>query len=157
MRRSVRAWVVAAALIVAWAVLGYFFDTSPHLGWLPKGVLTASVVAPAAWIAIYTAQGLAGAGKWWRSDLGVNLVWMMVAVLFGDGMIAWAQFFNHGLLDTPTQAWLYLGGKLAQIVIITWRSVIWVRNYRQEPPLLARVRELEAEVARLRERPGGTT
>jgi hypothetical protein len=71
-------------------------------------------------------------------------------------MIAWAQFFNHGLINTPLQAWCYIGGVLAGVAIITWRSVIWLRAFRAEPPLLARIRELEAVVAEYRKRYGET-
>lgn len=152
MRRPVRAWTLGPALLAAWVVLGYFFDTSAHLGWLPKWALIASVAAPLAWIVLYTVQGLRGHGKWWKSDVGTNLVWLELAVVFTNGMIAWAQFFNHGLLNTPLQAWCYIGGVLAGVGIIAWRSVIWLRGYRREPPLLARVRELEAERDVLRER-----
>jgi hypothetical protein len=150
MKRPARAWIVAAVLLAAWVAAGFFFDTSPHLGWLPKWALTASVLAPLAWIAIYTIQGLAGHGKWWQSDLGTNMVWLELAVIFTNGMIGWAAFFNHGELNTPIQAWCYIGGILAGIAVITWRSVIWLRVGRREPPLLARVHELENEVTTLR-------
>jgi uncharacterized membrane protein YhdT len=157
MKRSRAAWAVAAILIGAWAVLGYFFEDSPALRWLPKWIIAASVVAPLAWIALYTAQGLLGPGKWWKNDLGVNMVWLVSVVVFTNGMLLWAQFFNHGLINTPTEAWLYLGGLLAGVAVITWRSIIWRRIYREVPPLLARVRELQAEVAELRERLGETS
>lgn len=150
MKTSRAAWIAGPVLLLTWAVLGYFFENSPHLDWLPKWVVIASVLAPLGWIALYTVQGLSGAGKWWQSDLGVNMVWLESAVVFTNGMLLWAQWFNHGAIDTPTEAWLYLGGLLAGVAIISWRSVIWLRGYRKEPPLLARVRELEAELAALR-------
>ena len=156
MKGSGKAWAVAAVLLAAWVAAGFFFDTSPRLGWLPKWALVASVVAPAAWIAIYTVQGFTGPGKWWQSDVGTNMVWLEIAAIFTSGMIAWAQFFNHGLINTPLQAWCYIGGVLAGVAIITWRSVIWLRAFRTEPPLLARIRELEAVVAEYRERHGET-
>lgn len=149
MKGSRFAWGTAAVLVAAWAVLGYFFEHSPHLGWLPKWVIAASVLAPLAWITLYTAQGVLGAGKWWKSDLGTNMVWLESVVVFTNGMLLWAQWFNHGSINTPTEAWLYLGGLLAGVVIISWRSVIWLRGYRRENPLLARVHELEAEKAAL--------
>lgn len=156
MKRSGRAWAVFAVLVAAWAVLGYFFEHSPHLGWLPRWVISASVLAPLAWIGLYTVQGILGPGKWWKTDLGVNMVWLESAVVFTNGMLLWAQFFNHGEINTPTEAWLYLGGLLAGVVIISWRSVIWLRSYRRESPLVARLHELETELAGLRERLGDT-
>lgn len=151
MKRSRLAWVVAAGLLAAWAVLGYFFESSPHLGWLPKWVIIASVLAPVAWIGLYTAQGLLGPGKWWQSDLGVNMVWLETAVVFTNGMLLWAAFFNHGAIDTPTEAWLYLGGLLAGVAVISWRSVIWLRAFHREPPQSAELKRLQAENAALRQ------
>ena len=150
MKASRTAWAAAAALIAAWVILGALFDTSTHLGWLPGWATVISVAAPAAWIGVYTAQGVLGPGKWWQSDVGVNMVWLEAAAVFTNGMLAWAVLFHHGLINTPPLAWAYIGGLLAGAAIITWRSVIWLRAYRHEPPVLTRVRELEAEVERLR-------
>lgn len=149
------AWVVGAGLVVAWTVLGYLFDTSPHLGWLPKWSLAAAVLAPAAWILIYTVQGISGPGKWWESDLGTNMVWLETAAILTNGLVAWAVFFHGGILNAPGLAWAYVGGLLAGALIITWRSIIWVRAYRHEPPMLARVKELTEEVADLRRQLAG--
>lgn len=150
MRRPVRAWTVGPALLAAWVVLGHFYDSSPALAWLPKWALAAAVLAPAFFIATYTALGVLGPGKWWKTDIGINMVWLELATIGTTGWIAWAAFFNHGELNTPVQAWAYIGGLLAGATIITWRSVIFLRAYRREPPLLGRVRDLEAENAALR-------
>lgn len=154
MKRARWAWAVAAVLLAGWVAAGALFDRSTHLTWLPKWALGASVLAPAVWIAVYTAQGLTGAGKWWKSDVGTNMVWLETAAIFTNGMVAWAVFFHGGLLNTPTLAWMYVGGLIAGALVITWRSVIWLRAFHAEPPLLGRVRELEAEIAGLRERLG---
>ena len=155
MKQSRTAWVTAAALLTAWAVLGFLFDTSTHLGWLPKWATVISVLAPATWIGVYTAQGIIGPGKWWQSDLGTNMVWLEAAAVFTNGMLAWAVLFNHGMINTPPLAWAYIGGLLAGAAIITWRSLIWLRAFRTEPPLLARVRQLERENAALRAQASG--
>jgi hypothetical protein len=156
MKRARTAWITGPALVIAWVVLGHFYDASTVMAWLPKWALAAAVIAPAFFIASYTFQGLAGPGKWWKTDMGVNMVWLEAATIGTTGWIAWAAFFHRGELDTPAQAWGYVGGLLAGAAIITWRSVIFFRAYRREPPLLARVRELEAEVLVLRERLGGS-
>lgn len=146
MQSARRANVVALVLVAIYTVLGFYEYHHPgNLTWLPRAALTLAVIAPIAWIMIYTVQGWLGHGKWWRTDLGTNLVWMQIAVLCSDGLVGYSQWFSHGLLDTFTEAWIYIGGVLASIIVITWRSVIWLRNYRFDPR--AEVRELQAQVA----------
>jgi len=152
MKGTRTAWIAGPSLVALWAVAGFFFDSSTHLSWLPKWSLAAVVLIPLAFIALYTAQGLAGPGKWWRTDVGTNLVWLLIAVVFGHGLIAWAVFFHGGLINTPGMAWAYIGSLLAETLIVIWRSVIWLRAFHREPPILARLRELEAENMTLRER-----
>ena len=152
MKPAGRAWVIGGAAVAAWAVLGYFFDASPHLGWVPNWAVIISVAAPLAFIAIYTVLGILGPGKWWQTSLGINMVWMKGALVATNGILAWAVLFNHGLINSPGVAWAYVGGLLAGAAIICWRSVIWIRGWRKESPLLTRIHELEAEVAALRAR-----
>jgi len=150
MKPAGRAWVIAGVAIAIWAVLGAFYDTSPHLGWLPDYALGASTIAPAAFVLLYTALGLLGGAKWWQNDVGTNIVWLMIADFVDHAFIFWAVLFNHGILNEPWQAWSYVGCQFAAASIVTWRAVIWLRGWRKEPPMLARVRELEAEIAALR-------
>lgn len=157
MNRSARAWVVLGVLLAVWVGLGFWVVSSPHglgtLSWLLKWALGLSVLAPAVWIAVYTVQGFLGPGKWWKSDLGTNMVWLEGAAICTNGVVAWALIFQSG--DSPGEVWAYIGGLLAGVLIITWRSVIWLRAFRQEPALVTKVRELEAEVTRLRTEAGG--
>lgn len=156
MKPAGRAWVIGVLAVAVWAVLGYFFDSSPHLGWLPNWAVIIAATAPLAFIAAYTLMGILGAAKWWQTTLGVNMVWMKASVLCTNGILAWVVLFNHGLINTPGIAWAYIGGLLAGAAIITWRGVMFLRAYRHEPPLLGRIRDLEAENAALRERLGET-
>lgn len=142
--------MIAGLAIAAWAVLGFYFDTSPHLGWLPMYALGASTVAPLLFVILYTALGIAGGARWWQSDVGTNIVWLELAAFIDHAFIFWAVLFNHGILNEPWQAWAYVGCQFAAAAIVTWRSVIWLRNWHRDPPLLAKVRALEAEVERLR-------
>ncbi len=150
MKQSRTAWIAAPILLITWIVLGYFFDNSSSLGWLPKWAVAAAVIAPAAWIFIYTFQGLVGIGKWWQNDVGTNMVWLEIAAIGGNGYIAWAQFFNHGLLNTPAQAWGYIGCLIAGALIITWRSIIWLGRSRHQASLVSKIKELEEENVSLR-------
>jgi hypothetical protein len=155
MKGSRAAWIAGPVLVAAWTVLGFFYADSAALTWLPKWSLASSVLAPLAFVAVYTVQGLLGPGKWWQTDVGTNLVWLLIAVICGNGLITWAVLFNNGLINTPGMAWAFVGGKFAEALIICWRSVIWMRGYRKESPLITRLRELEAEVAKLRGGPAG--
>lgn len=140
--------LIAVFLVIGWwAAALYFRNHQALLAWLPKWSLAIAVLSPVAWITLYTVQGWLGHGKWWRTDLGTNMVWMETVIVWTSGVILWAQFFNHGSLDTFTQAWCYLGGVIGSIIVINWRSVIWLRNYRIDPG--AEVRRLRARCAEL--------
>lgn len=153
MRSARTANLVAVFLVIAWFAAGLFFSGHQQLlNWLPKWALSFAVISPVAWIGLYTVQGLRGHGKWWQTDLGTNMVWMETAVVWSSGMILWSQWFNHGQLDTFAQAWVYLGGVIASGLVINWRSVLWIRNYREDPG--GEMRKLRAEVAELRARLG---
>jgi len=76
---------------------------------------------------MWTGLGLAGGAQWWKNDVGVNLVWLEIAAICDNGLLAWAVVFNHGILNTPYLAWTFVGGLLAGAIIITWRSVIFFR------------------------------
>jgi hypothetical protein len=143
--------MVGLALVAGWTVAGLFFaDHLQSIPWLPKWGIVIAVAAPLLWIGIYTVQGIFGRGKWWQSDLGTNLVWLEAAAVVNGGTLVWAVFFHQGSIDTPISSWTYIGGLYAGAVIITWRSVIWLRTSRHEPPMLAKVRDLEAENTALR-------
>lgn len=153
MKSARTANITAVLLIAGWCAAGLYFRSHQQpLAWLPKTSLTIAVLSPLAWILLYTSQGLFGHGKWWRTDVGTNMVWLETTVVWTSGMILWSQWFNHGLLNTFAQAWAYIGGVLAGAVVINWRSVIWLRNYRRDPG--AELRELRAENAALRARLG---
>lgn len=127
MRTTNRAWAVAGVLLLVWVGLGYQYDASTGLTWLPKLSLTCSVLAPVLFIAMYTALGLTGPNKWWKTDVGTNIVWLMIADIVDHGLIWWAVVFHQGMLDTPSLAWAYVGSQLAAALIVAWRGVIWLR------------------------------
>lgn len=150
MKPAGRAWIIAGVAIAIWTALGAFFDTSTHLGWLPDYALGASTIVPLAFVLLYTVLGFLGGAKWWQNDVGTNIVWLMIADTVDHAFIFWAVLFNGGILNQPWQAWAYIGCQFAAAAIVAWRAVIWLRGWRKEPPLLARIRELEAEIAALR-------
>lgn len=141
--------IAGLVLAAAWFAAGMWVNAHPPgPEWLPKWALTFAVISPLAWIIIYTVQGVMGYGKWWRTDLGTNMVWMETGIIWTTGIILWAQWFNHGELNTFWQGWIYLGGVIAGGLVINWRSVIWLRYYRTEPGL--ELRQLREENAKLR-------
>lgn len=149
MRSARNANIAGVFLVAGWVVAGWLVRShAAWLSWLPKWALAFAVISPVAWIILYTAMGLLGYGKWWRSDLGTNMVWMETAVVWTSGVILWSQWFNHGELNTFDQAWLYLGGVIASGLVINWRSVIWLRYYRRDPQ--AEVKLLREENAELK-------
>lgn len=149
MKSARTANLIGLALIGLWALIGWLvYPGGTDTEWLPKWALTFAVISPLAWIILYTACGFLGRGKWWRSDVGTNMVWMETAIVWTTGMILWAQWFNHGELDTYLQAWMYLGGVIAGGIVINWRSWIWLRNFRYDSG--AEIRKLREENAKLR-------
>ena len=139
MKRARLAWCTGVGLVAAWVILGVFLDhNAVALTWLARVAQTAGTVCPLAFILLYTALGLVGGAKWWKTDIGTNIVWLEAAVVCTSGILAWAFIFNHGSLTNPILGWAYIGGLLAAAFIITWRSVIWLRA-----DLWARRRERE--------------
>jgi hypothetical protein len=130
MKPAGKAWVVAGVLTAAWVLLGFQFDTSSALSWLPKVVFTLSTLAPLLFLILYTILGLTGSAKWWTNDVGTNVAWLMVALIIEHGLICWAVVFNHGALHSPALAWAYVGSQLASALIVIWRGVIWTRAAR---------------------------
>jgi hypothetical protein len=131
-KRSRPAWVIAAVLVAAWVVAGITWDSSESVVHnLTDVSLVAAVLCPAAFIVIYTVMGLTGSAKWWRNDIGTNIVWMQLAEVMTLGILAYSVVFHSGQLLSPALVWAYIGGLLAGAVITVWRSVIWLRAYRK--------------------------
>lgn len=127
MKKSNRAWIVAAVAVAAWVVGGVFWRASPHLDWLAKGGLLINCVIPALFVVGYTALGLVSPNKWWRNDIATNLVWLMIADVIDHAMITWAVFFHHGDLSNNWAAWAYIGCQYAAGAIVIWRAAIFTR------------------------------
>lgn len=131
MKPSRLAWITGVILVAVWVVLGFFFDESTTaLTWLARISQAADTIAPLLFVLLYTTLGLTGGAKWWKTDVGTNIVWLELAVVCTGGILAWAFLFNHGDLNNPVLGWAYIGGLLAGALIITWRSVIWLRADR---------------------------
>jgi len=127
-----RSWVIIGVLIVAWIVCGFFLDRTQF----GPDLYNVSIVAlPAAALLFsleYTVMGFRGSAKWWTNDLGTTIVMKDVAIITSNIVLAWAQLFNHGLIDTPLPAWIYVGGVTGAVLILVWRILVWLRVYRQE-------------------------
>lgn len=142
MRRARTAWVVAAILLAAYVVLGFWGSANAGVvGPMAKWGIVAACISPILFIVVYTVIGLTRTGKkgrWWGNDLGVTLVWAEIAILAQSGPLAWAFLLHHGQLTGPLAAWIYLGGLIASPLIIAWRAVvfirIWLEGRRQHHP-----------------------
>jgi hypothetical protein len=128
MKPALRAWVIAAVLVIAWAALGPLYaGDGPLDNLLAKIGAIAACAVPLTFIVVYTAIGIAGAAKWWRWDIGTCLVLFMAGVIAQNLPLAWAFIFHHGMLNTPVDVWTYLGGLLGGSILIGWCTRIWLR------------------------------
>jgi hypothetical protein len=128
-------WAVILSYPVGWAALG-LGTRLPYMGnfitaWY-KWMIGALFLTEIGWISQYTLMGFLGKGKWWRSDMGVNLVGFIIISLVGVfAPLTYAQFFHQGRLDQSFPVWWYLGGVTAQPLWFLWRLQIWRGTYQR--------------------------
>jgi hypothetical protein len=130
MRPALAGWVTAAVLLAVWAVTGIIWANNPGVvAALENVAIVVATVAPVVFIAVYTALGLAGFGKWWRTDLGLTFVFVEIAFA---GVIMprfLSAIFGIGSPSDPWYRWVNIGGLVAGALVVLWRTAIWARAW----------------------------
>lgn len=126
-----RSWLVIFVLVIAWVIGGFIWDKTQFGPDLYNISVVALPFSCLLFIAEYTVMGFRGAAKWWTTEIGTRIVMKDVAIIFSSSVLAWAQLFDHGLIDTPLPAWIYVGGITGAALIILWGCLIWLRIWRQ--------------------------
>lgn len=125
---SWRFWALVVGLTGAWIVLGHFFDKNLGVvNWVSKWVIVVQPAAVILFVVIYTALGLRGPAKWWKTDFGNRIVLFPLAVFLSSCVLVWALLFHHGLINTPLSAWIYIGGYLGSDLVLLWGTYLWGR------------------------------
>jgi len=135
MRRAGAAWIIGAVLLAAYIAMGFAWSSDGAvLTGMSQWVFVANSISPALFIIVYTLIGFSHsgwAGRWWKTDLGLTLVWVKAAVIAQSGVLAWTFLFHGGQLTGPLAAWLFLGGPIAASLIIFWRTLIFIRIWHE--------------------------
>lgn len=135
MRRAGAAWIIGAVLLAAYVAAGFAWSSNGAvLTGMSKWVFVADSISPALFIVVYTLIGFSHsgrAGRWWKNDIGVTLVWAKAAIIAESAVLAWTFLFHGGQLTGPLAAWIFLGGPIAASLIILWRTFIFVRIWRE--------------------------
>lgn len=121
-----RFWVIVVTVIVAYMAAGWKYAAHAPANLLFDIGTLGTFFAAVLFIAVYTALGLRGPAKWWQNDVGVNLVLAVAALLPVTGPLAWAVIFHHGLLDTPLDVWIEIGGMFMSCLMILGLSWLWL-------------------------------
>jgi len=145
-------WAAFAAGGAAWLILGFTLPYDTNLNDVFNVAALAAFAAAAGCIAVYTAAGVLGPAKWWRTNVGTYLILAAASVLAIVGPTAWAVLFHHGVIDTWWLAWAYIGGHFLAAAMWAALAWLWLRNPGNGGAAAARIRELEAENEALRAR-----
>jgi hypothetical protein len=131
-----RAWIVIVVLVAAWVCTGMMLSHAhAHVGRLVVDLYEVGILGvPASalmFIGLYTYLGFRSQkeARWWRNPIGMAIVTPYFALIATDFVLAWAQLFHGGLLDTFTPVWIDVGGLLFGMGLLTWRAYIWLRAY----------------------------
>lgn len=131
MRRiSWQFWLIAAAVVAAYVVAGFWFNHSAPANLMYDIGTVGTCVAAVLFIAVYTILGLRGPAKWWRNDVGTCLVLAVGSMLPHMGPLAWAVIFNHGMLIAPWPVWIELGGTFLSGLMILAMALLWLSSPR---------------------------
>lgn len=122
-------WVVLAAVVAAYAITGLFLGKHANDNLLYNIGALATCVTAVLFIVIYTILGLRGPAKWWRNLTGTSIVIAVASLIASYGEIAWAVLFHHGLVDTPAEAWILIGGVYLSFIGVLGLSWLWL-GYR---------------------------
>ena len=121
-----RFWAVLAAALVAYAALGYWWSGNGTAeAWLYRIGLTAATVMPVAFVAVYSA-----AARWWRNEVGSALCLSALAVVPTVAPLAYAFWFDGGVLTSSWLAWLAVSGPALSALALGRMSFVWWRLYR---------------------------
>ena len=121
-----RFWAVLAAALVAYAALGYWWSGNGTAeAWLYRIGLTAATVMPVAFVAVYSA-----AARWWRNEVGSALCLSALAVVPTVAPLAYAFWFDGGVLTSSWLAWLAVSGPALSALALGRMSFVWARLWR---------------------------
>jgi len=124
-----RFWAALAALLAIYTGAGFALAHNGRFdGDFYTTGLCVAFAAPVLFVATYTAMGK----KWWRNDLGTNLVMLGLAAEPENFGLAWTFLFNHGMLTTTWLAWITIGGPWWTGMVLLWRFAILLRVNRDE-------------------------
>lgn len=108
-----RLWAGIGAGAAAYAAAGYWLNSNGNVEeWLYRIGLTAATFAPPLWVGIYTWLGLHGdpPAAWWRTRIGTKLVIASLTLIPVFAPLAWAFWFDGGILTSTWLAWLEVSG-----------------------------------------------
>lgn len=91
--------------------------------WTYRLGLTAATFAPVILLAAYTVSG----NKWWQNDLGSALAVFAFGVAWMSWPLAWAFWFQNGMLTLSWLAWFEVSGPLVVAVSLLWLTAIFIR------------------------------
>jgi hypothetical protein len=124
-------WSAAALLTLGYALAYLVLPRTSNLSVLADVATLGTCFGAVAFIAIWTVLGFQGRAKWWRQDIGTVVVMLAFGYIPQTAVLAWAILFNHGSINTPFPAWMYVGGLLMSAITVVWASVVWLRNDAQ--------------------------
>lgn len=123
-----RFWASVAALVGGYCLLGAFYDQNARVtqdvndaAWL------ALFFAPLAVLAVTTATQ-----RWWRNDVGVNLILSIAGLMPMAGIFCWVFFRDHGSITTSAMAWAFIGTPLWTAGWLLFRAFIYLRIGRDK-------------------------
>jgi hypothetical protein len=128
MRRPTwRSWGFLAAALAAYAALGWLWSSNGTVeAWLYRIGLTAAAALPVLFTAVYTATG----AKWWRNKIGTALVLSVLAMIPVTAPLAYAFWFNGGVLTASWLAWLAVSGPILSALAMGGMCWVWTALYR---------------------------
>ena len=121
-------WATLAAGAAAWVILGLTLPPGTNFSDVYNGGALAAFFFALAFIVIYTARGLLGGARWWKTNVGTYMVLAAVSVLAVIGPVAAAVLFHNGQVDTWWWAWTWIGGHYLAAVVWALLGALLLRN-----------------------------
>jgi hypothetical protein len=122
-----RFWAGIIAALGAYAAAGYWLSSNGNTEeWLYRLGLTGATLIPVAFVVIYTQIAFRPETQvpWWRDEIGSSLVIAALSLVPLAGPLAWAFWFNGGMLTVSWVAWLAVSGPC--ISALAWLRLCWV-------------------------------
>jgi hypothetical protein len=131
-------WTALAVLIAAYALAGLLFSKHINGNLLYNIGALGTCITAILFVTIYTVMGLRGPAKWWRNLTGTSIVIAVASLIASYGEIAWAVVFHKGLVDTPAEAWILIGGTYLSFIGVLGLSWLWLgyrhTHFDEKPP-----------------------